>query len=204
MTVVIELQYFPAYTLIKQLGAFTHVLFEQYESFQKMSFRNRMVVAGGTGPILLTVPVRNGRNQKSMMRAVEIDSRVPWQASHWKTLTSCYRKAPWFELYEDSLTRLYKTEFRLLIDWNLACFQWAVEKLNFPVTVSLTENWVPDYTGREITDWRNKHSSMRKLESVAVQKYNQVFIDRTGFIPNLSVLDCLFCEGPRLQQQDRK
>jgi hypothetical protein len=44
-------------------------------------------------------------------------------------------------------------------------------------------------------DARNKWKPTNFQEDASV-KYFQVFEDRIGFQPNLSILDLLFCEGP--------
>jgi WbqC-like protein family len=196
MNVIVEYQYFTPSILFKALCAATHFRFEQYENFQKMSFRNRCMIAGAGGSVLLSIPLRDGRNQKSLTKDVLIDNRVSWQASHWKTIVSCYNRSPWFEYYRDELSELYKTRFEFLIDWNLACFNWIVSKLEFNIPVSLTEEWKEKYDHGIYDDWRNRltpNSILTRFPDAL--RYRQVFEDRIGFIPHLSVLDLLFCEG---------
>ena len=195
MNLVVDLQYFPSVILFKGLHSATHLVFEQYENFQKMSFRNRMMIAGAGGPILLTIPLRYGRNQKKLIRDVEIDPREAWQDNHWKTIVSCYSRSPWFEFYVDELNALYSRNFRHLIEWNLECFKWICAKLNLSFTVSLTDAWKENYEPGTWIDCRNEFSSLPKLEAKVTPVYSQVFEERTGFVPNLSILDLLFCEG---------
>lgn len=196
MGIIVEYQYFPPSILFKNLCTKTHVVFEQYENFQKMSFRNRVMVAGANGSIVLSIPLQNGRNQNRMTRDVLIDNRTSWQAAHWKTIVSCYNKSPWFEFYREELHGLYNTRFLFLIDWNLACFNWIIQKMDFDVSVSLTEKWNSSYPLEKWQDWRNllfPNSIHSKFPEAP--KYRQVFDARTGFIPHLSILDLLFCEG---------
>ncbi len=196
MTHIIEFQYFPPSTLFKGLGNATHLLFEQYENFQKVSFRNRMFIAGAAGPILLTIPLRGGRNQKRLMKEIVIDNRTAWRSTHCKTIVSCYNRSPWFEFYRDELEEIYKTSFEFLAAWNLACFKWSLKKLELNVTVSLTDRWEEKYDPREYTDWRNRFTPASiQTRFPDAPMYRQVFSERTGFIPHLSILDLLFCEG---------
>ena len=196
MGILVEYQYFPPSILFKSLYSKTHLLFEQYESFQKMSFRNRLMVAGAGGSILLSVPLKNGRNQKSVAKDVRIENRSSWQAAHWKTIVSCYNKSPWFEFYRDELNGLFKTPYEFLVDWNLACFKWILEKLEFDISVSLTTDWKDVYDPQQRDDWRSKLSpNSINSRFPEAPKYRQVFEERTGFIPHLSILDLLFCEG---------
>jgi hypothetical protein len=196
MKIIIEYQYYPPSILFKSLVSYTHLIFEQYENFQKMSFRNRLMLAGGNGPILLSIPLKNGRNQKCLTKDVLIDNRTSWQSSHWKTIVSCYNRSPWFEFYRDELHTLYKTPFQFLVEWNSVCFKWALNKLNYKLAVSMTEQWKDEYDLKEWNDWRNKLSPGTILTRFPdPPKYAQVFSDRTGFLPHLSILDLLFCEG---------
>ena len=196
MIFLIESQYFGPAIFYKTLRFKTHLLIEQYESFQKMSFRNRLMVAGADGPIMLSVPLQAGRNQKVLIRDVRIDNSSSWNAGHWKTIVSCYNRSPWFEYYRDELEDLYKKKIDFLLEWNLLCLQWILTKLELNIPVSLTGYWRKVYDLEGWEDWRNKLSNNFLCSGLMEgPKYNQVFEDRTGFIPNLSILDLLFCEG---------
>lgn len=200
MNVFIDLQYFPSVTLFIISNKFSNIVFEQFEGYQKMSFRNRCQLAGAEGLINLSIPLEQGRDQKTTLKDVRIAAAQSWQAQHWKTLLSCYSRSPWFEYYRDELERLYKTRFSFLIDWNLACFEWSISKLKLPVKVSLTEQYQPVYTPEEGVDWRGKLLPKNRIADSLIQgsgpiRYRQVFEERTGFLPGLSILDLLFCEG---------
>ena len=167
-----------------------------------MSFRSRCRIVGAEGMIDLSVPLLKGRDQKTIMKDVRISGLQPWQARHWKTIVSCYNRSPWFEFYRDELSALYKKSFVYLLDWNLACFEWALGVLKMTVPVSLSEGYRKEYDGKEWVDWRGKilpKNSQKEADLLdeAPLKYYQVFEDRIGFIPNLSILDLLFCEGKR-------
>lgn len=200
MNLLIDLQYFSTINLYKISNNFSNIIFEQYEYYQKMSFRNRCQIAGSEGIINLSVPLEKGRDQKTLMKDVRIAAAQPWQAQHWKTLLSCYSRSPWFEFYRDELEGLYKTRFDFLVDWNLACFEWSLKKLRLTVAFSLTDRYRPIYTPEEGVDLRGKFVPKNRagdlgIPSGAPLRYRQVFEERTGFIPGLSILDLLFCEG---------
>lgn len=196
MGIVIELQYFAPIIFYKTLSSRTHLLFEQYEIFQKMSFRNRCVVAGANGKINLSIPLIKGRNQKTCIKDTRIDNTAPWQGQHWKTIVSCYNRSPWFEFYSDELNELYTTRYEFLVDWNFSCFMWVMKKVNFEISASMTDSWMKDYDQNRWDDWRNllRPTTIHQLFP-HVTKYQQVFQERIGFIPHLSILDLLFCEG---------
>lgn len=196
MTTIVEIQYFPPCILFKSLSENSHVVLEQFETYQKMSFRNRCVVAGANGSISLSIPLSKGRSQKELTKNVRIDNRGNWQAHHWKTISSCYNRSPWFEFYLDELKDLYRTGFEFLVDWNFACFTWVLKKLDFDIYVNLTEAWRTQYNPETFDDWRNRLSPRLIHEKYPeAPRYRQVFEERIGFIPHLSILDLLFCEG---------
>jgi hypothetical protein len=196
MTLLIDLQYFPSLVLYKSLYKFSNIVFEQYETYQKMSFRNRCQITGATGLINLSVPLVKGRDQKTLIREVRISDRQPWQAQHWKTIISCYNRSPWFEFYRDELEQLYKKPVEFLVDWNWRCFEWSLRVLGLEIPTSLTVKYEKIYGGSDFVDWRGLILPKKREEGGGqFPKYRQVFEERIGFIPNLSVLDLLFCEG---------
>jgi hypothetical protein len=207
MNLIIDIQYFPSIILYKHLYKFSNIVFDQYETYQKMGFRNRCQLAGAEGVVDLSVPLVKGRGQKSLVRDVRISARQPWAAQHWKTIVSCYSRSPWFDHYRDGLEELYRRRFDYLVDWDLACFDWSIRVLGLAMPVGLTESWVREYSPFEGVDWRGKlrprdreagmgeRVAPVEMEVGGPVRYRQVFEERTGFIPNLSILDLLFCEG---------
>src|SRR5580704_3578670 len=136
MNLIIDIQYFPPIILYKSLYKFSNIVFDQYETYQKMGFRNRCQVAGAEGVVDLSVPLLKGRGQKTLVRDVRISDRQPWEAQHRKTIVSCYSRSPWFDHYRDGLEALYLRRFEFLLDWNLACFDWTVRVLGLEIPVS--------------------------------------------------------------------
>jgi hypothetical protein len=199
MKLLVESQYFPSVTLMKNSIEFLNINFDEYEPWRKMSFRNRCVIVGSNGPINLSIPVLEGREQKKLLKEVAIDNRKPWQSQHWKTITSCYRRSPWFNFFEPELDALYRQPVELLHEWNRTCLNWVVKKLGVPVHVDYIK-YVPGEQGGggspEVLDWRNKITPKTILSDFPNPvRYHQVFEERIGFIPHVSVLDLLFCEG---------
>ena len=197
-TLIIESQYFPPVDVYIAANHFSHIKIEQYDEYHKMSFRNRSVVMGGNGPINLSIPLLNGRSQKGIFKDVRIDPRTNWRSQHWKTITSCYNRSPWFYFYILDLERLFSARFTFLLDWNMACFEWVNRQLKFDIAVSLTEKFVDHYP--DTVDLRNRFFPKNIQTFPANKKYNQVFSERTGFIPHMSILDLLFCEGKRAKE----
>ena len=170
---------------------------EQYEAWQKMSFRNRCIIAGANGLLHLSVPVEGGRHSDKMIKAVKIDNNSRWQTLHWRSIVSAYNRSPWFEFYKDEMEVFYHTKYEWLWDWNLDLLRWTIKKLGVDMAVGFTKTWQKDYPAGEFLDMRNKVLP-KNFESFAgsCPVYKQVFEDRLGFKANLSIIDLLFCEGP--------
>jgi len=187
-----------------------------------MSFRNRCRITGAEGVVDLSVPIAGGRDQKTIMKEVRIAGGRSWQAQHWKTIVSCYNRSPWFDYYRDGLQKLFEEPVEFLLDWDLRCLNWSLRALGMERSILLTDRYQKVYGPEEGVDWRGRlgpkskegwgapeggvEQEGRALEVVGkdgeaggglqgVVRYRQVFEERIGFIPNLSILDLLFCEG---------
>lgn len=197
-TLLIESQYFPSISFYKTLINHDILLIERYEHYQKVSFRNRCYIAGPNGSILLSVPLTKGKNQRTVMKDVRISNEERWQSLHWKTLVSAYRRSPWFEYYEGELGSLYEKSFSFLIDWNLACLEWANKVVGISSPITFTDEFEKTYEpGRSITDARDTLVPPGGIEKEGLPEYTQVFQERVGFLPDMSILDLIFCEGKR-------
>lgn len=191
-----ELHYFAPVIFYKKACQYTHIIFDQYEPFRKMTFRNRCIVAGANGPITLSIPVELGRNQRTRLKEVRIANRYHWQIQHWKTLESCYNRAPWFDYYRDELYLVYREQHEFLAEWNMRCFAWLAKKIDLAASIDFTTRHQPKYDAGTYVDDRNKLSP-KTLDTLEHSLYyRQVFEEKTGFLPNLSILDLLFCTGP--------
>jgi hypothetical protein len=201
MILVADLEYFAPSIFYFSLSRANHGIFDIYEPYRKMSFRNRCALAGANGPIHLSVPLVGGRGQRTLMKDVRILQHDGWQARHWKTITSLFNKSPWFDYHRHDLEELYRRRFEFLVDWNLACFEWVADKMAIKTKVSLSEKPVDirDFGAGEIEDWRSRlmPATINKIFPDS-KRYPQVFEDRLGFLPNLSILDYLFCAGNKL------
>lgn len=198
-SLIIENQYFGCVNYYSSLFATSNILIEQCESYQKASFRNRCIIAGANGLINLTVPLENGREQKKLIKEVKISNLGNWQQQHWRSIFSCYGNSPFFEFYRDWLEGFYKKEFFWLFDMNLEVLYWLKKVLAIPGEISLSESFLKDYPAN-MSDHRNIWQPKNFQQKEGLIKYFQVFEDKIGFQKNLSILDILFCEGPRSGQ----
>ncbi len=164
------------------------------EHFEKMTYRNRYCVAGANGLIKLSIPMLHGRDQRSSMTDMGISNIENWQKQHWRTLVSAYNRSPYFEHYAMPLERLFATTYDKLVDFNLASIQWLLEQLGLKYKTEFQTVYQKNYDGQ--CDLRMMRPGLENMSETDFPAYAQVFSERIGFKPNLSLLDLLFSEGP--------
>lgn len=193
--ILIDNQYFPVVNLFKYLYKKTNVILISCESYKKMTFCNRFIIAGSNGLINLSVPLVNGRNHQMLFKDVRISYGENWQIRHWRTITSCYNKSPYFEFYRDSLEPLFRNRQDFLFDYNISVLYWLKQVLQFPAEIVIAEDVSDFMLGNEFEDIRYKWLPLNFQQSGPGIYYPQVFQERIGFQSNLSVLDMLFNIG---------
>lgn len=171
-----------------------NIIIDHAEQFRKMSYRNRYHISGSNNPIQLTVPLAHGRDQHTRIGDIMIYNADKWQVQHWRTLVSVYRRSPFWEFYEPSLHHLFENSFIHLAEFNLVAFQWLQKQLKFSATITIADT--PPELSDNTIDLRAIKLATDRADIRQFPRYYQVFEDRIGFQPNLSILDLLFSEGP--------
>ena len=166
-----------------------------HEFFRKQSYRNRCVIAGANGPLNLIVPIQR-RSGKTKVKDIKIDHSQNWKKIHWKSLESAYRTSPYFEYYEHLFYPVYNEDkLKFLVDLNDKMAEIIFSCLQFEKRIHKSNHYLS--IASESADYRQKiHPKQPSLDFSTSVKYIQVFEDKLGFFPNLSVLDLLFNEGP--------
>lgn len=192
---ITDLQYFGTIGYIKSITQAQEVFFDHQHPYSKMSFKNRMVIATAQGPLHLSIPLIGGRDQKVPIGNIMVDYSTNWQDHHFKAIVSSYQRSPFFEYYKASLLDVYNSKPALLVDALLTSQAWVKKQLKGQWEIVETNPEVA--VQRSFDPWlpKNYHLYPNPL------KYNQVFEDRTGFLPNLCILDLLFCCGGKQANQ---
>jgi len=178
------------FTLLKENNL--EFVLEKFEHFPKQTYRNRTSIASPNGTLDLIVPVIKGAKVRTTYKDVKISDETRWQRLHWLSLQTCYRSSAYFEFYEDGLAPFYEKKYSFLFDYNMELFSWLLKQLKMPVDLKFTESYEPQVA----TDYRNAMSK-KEVPQMQTKPYFQVFSDRNEFIPNLSIVDLLFNQGPQ-------
>lgn len=189
---------FPPVQYFSKLVQFENIYLEQFENFTKQTYRNRYEILGANGVIPLIVPVVKGRGRKIKIRDLKISYDTDWQRNHWRTIFSAYNSSPFFEFYRDDIQPFFEKPWKFLFDFNLEILETLCDLLELELALVLTEDFekVPEGT----TNFRDaispKKHRTEKDSLFTPLPYTQVFHEKFGFVPNLSILDLLFNEGP--------
>lgn len=166
---------------------------EKQEYFPKQTYRNRATIASPNGSLDLIVPVVKGSKVHTIYKDVKISYDTRWQRLHWLSLQNNYRSSAYFEFYEDGLAPFYEKKYPFLFDYNLELLVWLFKQLKLTADYSFTSLYQPTVS---VNDYRNSMGK-KEVPLVHTQPYFQVFSDRNQFIPNLSMVDLLFNQGPQ-------
>lgn len=175
------------------------IRWEMEDNYQKQTYRNRQYIYGANGRLLLNIPIlhEGPKGSPQKYREIRIDANDDWQRIHWKSLESAYRSSPFFEFYEDDLKQLYTTPYDRLMAFNFRCWKTITDLLQLKRSQQFTEHFQDRYSIENDGIWDGRFLSVAKRKPpVEIEPYFQVFMEKGGFIPNLSILDLLFNLGP--------
>ena len=164
---------------------------ELFETYQKQSCRTRTNVMTANGIQTLTIPVIKTNGNHTLTKDIEISYKESWQQIHLRCLESAYRKSAYFDYYFPYFEKIYKQKLNTLVELNDFCLKTILKIMKVKKDYSYTTDF------ERIVDENDYRISLSKgTNKIEMKPYYQVFADRHGFIPNLSIVDLLFNEGP--------
>lgn len=188
--------YFGPVQWYQKLYRYDCVAIDVEEPFLKQTYRNRCQIATTQGVQALTVPVVHG--SKATISDMLISDHGNWRHLHWQALQSAYGDSPFFEYYEDDLRPFFaERNWERLVDYNDAICQKMCELLDIhPQFSPLSSFNFPLSTPS--SDFRTAINPKHPLPDTDFEPrpYYQVYRQKHGFLPNLSILDLLFNMGP--------
>ncbi len=211
-TSLLSTAYFPPIEYFAVMANSERVEIESGEMYQKQSYRTRCHINGANGLLVLIVPVlrsaAKGDEQSSHKLPIadlRIDWSKPWLLQHKRALEAAYMSSPFFEYYMDDIYGILDSGEETLLSLNTRLTLKIAELVGVetPVTLSDGNYLIPQSRELElagISDFReciHPKKGARILEDLKLEKpYWQVFTNKQGFVPNLTILDLLFNEGP--------
>ena len=174
------------------------VFLEQYDYYLKQTYRNRCHIAAANGVMALSIPVEKSAGAKQLTKDVRISAHNDWQIQHWRSIESAYNSTPFFEYYKDDLQPFYEKKWDFLWDFNWEIQLKILELLDLDLKIQLTEQYQPSLN-LAVVDLRENIHPKKVTQATKAKPYYQVFEQRFGFQPNLSVVDLLFNMGNESQ-----
>ena len=159
------------------------------ENYVKRSERNRTEIVTPTGGMVLSVPLIKANRPRTPMRDMRIDNSKRWQHQHWVAILSAYRSSPYFDYIADRIAPIYEREWNFLTDLNREILQAKFDILGIEPKHKFSEIYVEP--NEDVADLRDK----KRESQFSSPQYFQMFMDRTPFVENASMLDLLMCEG---------
>lgn len=175
-----------------KLAHYPCLVTDVYQHYEKQTFRNRCQIATANGTMDLIIPVVKPSGTKTIDKDIKI-ADDNWQKIHWGALEAAYRQSPFFMYFEDDIRPFYQQPYTYLIDFNQALQQCLCELVG--IAPCLQQSTA--YCAAANHDYRQlihpkKHTTDSSFTAV---NYYQVFEQKHGFIPNLSIFDLLFNMG---------
>lgn len=195
---ILTTAYLPPLEYFFAIAASDRVLIEQHEYYQKQSYRNRCVIYSTGGPEALTIPVVKDGGHSKPIRDIRIDYSEPWLQHHVRAMKAAYNSSPFYEYYADDFQAIFDRKPAFLFDLNEQLLYLVLELLGLKADISYSSEYIKDYGAGDFRSViQPKYKGENLLEQYKKEKtYFQVFSIKSGFIPNLSVLDLLSNEGP--------
>lgn len=210
-------QYLPYLGFFEKVAAADVFVAMDSVQFQRRGTQNRNRIKSNEGALWLTVPVLQRSGQ--LIREVATNPTVEWQKQHWHALVVNYSRAPFFETYSTELKEILERPWATLCDLNMALLSWTFDALGISRQIVYMSDL--DVAGRSselLADicravdadhyisgpGGRRYMELDVFEAAGVEvmwqdftspTYTQLF-PKLGFIPDLSVIDALFCCGP--------
>ncbi|MGM9787388.1 MAG: WbqC family protein [Candidatus Cryptobacteroides sp.] len=188
---LISTAYFPPIEYFANFAKYSVVYIEACENYLKQTYRNRCRILTANGAEDLRVPILHDGHRN--IREIRIDYSKDWIRQSEYAIDSAYYNSAFFEYYRDELFSILDFGIDTLWDLNLVLIKFFSRKLGMGTEFRPTLAYkIPQ---GEPLDFRYSLSPKRPSAYLG-QPYYQVFREKFGFVPNLSIMDLLFNEGP--------
>ena len=207
MNIVFSTSYFPNIEYVRKTLFSSYIYIENYEFYERHSYRNKTQILGANGIILLTVPIKKCKSN-TIINKIEIADQK-WQTNHIKSIKSAYGSAPYFIHYFPEIQNIINTKHKYLIDLNNHILNYIYKVFNINITIHQTksyENQIVCYD-KDFRFQRIKENNLKKIPPYQQVLFNHKNkIKHVSFFHNLSCLDILFNLGPNTHKylQDLK
>ena len=193
-------------------------ILEDVVQFTYHEFQNRNRIKTKNGIKWLTVPVEGGRKRKRYSE-IFIANEYDWSKRHWLTLKQSYGKAPFWNEFCNFFEETYHKQWNRLLDLNVHLIKGIMEFFNIDKELVLASSLKSSGIKNDLIISQCKtlgaktylsglgartYLDLDRFEGEGIEVIFQGFVHPVypqvgrGFVPNLSVVDYLFCAGGRV------
>lgn len=167
------------------MAMYGNAMFDTERRFNKREKEcHRCTIAGPNGLQRLTVPLEKPQQWHSTRMAdVGVSTHGEWWHVHRVAIESAYGRTPYFEYYIDDLMPAFSGRIGSLVELDAFIHRFCIKALGIAHTAPADLDIRPDLIDRT-------------MPPVADIPYHQIWADRYGFTPGLSILDLIFNMGP--------
>ena len=195
--IILSSLYFPPIQYFAQILSSSEIYIESKANYVKQTYLNRCEILAANGKLTLSIPIKKSKTRKIKIEDVELSYDTDWQRLHLKSIESAYRSSAFYEYYIDALLPFFSKKYKFLLEFNSDLLKVLLNELEIDVNINFTDEYYENQF--EALDARFKISP-KNIENIEINvnlpQYYQVFAAKHGFLPNLSILDLLFNEGP--------
>lgn len=191
--VLADALYLPPLSYFVAVGGCEKIILPGGDLMRRQSFVNKTVVLLANKTELLSVPV-HGVRKKQPIKDVRIDYQQKWMNVHLKGIQSAYGKSPFFEYFYSDLERVYLRKHPYLLDLNRELLTLCLKFLRWNVILDVSEKEGEEFSGHDIRGLIHPKRLEERENIFKPHPYQQIF--GADFVPDLSIVDLLFCEGP--------
>ncbi len=211
--------YFGSVEHYRLLAQHPKVIIDIGEHYLRQSYRTRTRIVGPNGVQDLVVPIERHSGEKMPMRTVGLSYVESWPQQHLHAIRSAYGKSPWYIHFIDEIEAVVLKKYDRLVDLDLATMRLGMKWLGLGTEVVVSEEYVvpsrlsdvPCHSPINVSDMGHKTSDNQQAldfrsslhpkkplppEIPSTPHYPQVFADRHGFTPRMSVIDLVCNTGP--------
>lgn len=215
-------QYIPWSGYFDKIDKSDCFVFLDQVQYKAREYQNRNRIRTKDGWLWLTVPVKDKGLGRQRLCDVKIDNSINWPKKHWETLKSCYSRTPFFKEYHGFFEAVYSTKWKRLADLNIHIIKYLLKELNIETPLyceseigtcsKATERiieicrkvkadaYLSGIGGKSYLEEEEFAQAGIRLEYQDYHQhpYRQLYTNKVSpFLPNMSVIDLLFNEGPR-------
>lgn len=192
MIPVLPTAYFGSIAYFRELSRHTRVYIEAKEHFPKQTYRNRCDILGGDGILSLSIPTKKPLGSKTSTDEVILSNEENWRIRHWRSITSAYQSAAFFDYYGVEVHELLFSKETNLLEFNTAITRRIIEWLDLGTEIIYSKEFTP----MKLNDLRISLVDKDVHQETQQPPYIQVFPGENNFRNSISILDAIFCEGP--------